>query len=67
MLRVYEWRTRRPVSTLRTTPGSFNLSTDRALVATSSLTGGWLTVFRGGARMLAKRVAPAARDVALIP
>jgi protein MpaA len=66
-LRVYAWRTRRLVSTERTAPGSFNLSTEQALVATSSLTGGWLTVFRGGTRVLAERVAPAARDVALIP
>jgi murein peptide amidase A len=67
VLRIYEWRTRRLVSTLKTAPGSFNLSTDHALIATSSLTSGWLTVFRGGTRILAERVAPAARDVALIP
>jgi len=52
---------------LTTSPGSFNLSTDHALLATSSLTGGRLTVFRGATRILAERVAPATRDVALVP
>ena len=47
VLRVYAWRTRRLVRTLTTSPGSFNLSTDQGLVATSSLTDGRLTVFRG--------------------
>ena len=67
VLRVFDWLHRRVLRTLPTAPGSFNLSVDRGLVATSSLTDGELTAFRGGQRLLAKRVAPAARDVALIP
>jgi len=67
VLRVYDWRTRKLVRTLRTAPGSFNLAVDRGLVATSSLTGGTLSVFRGGRRLLGERVAPVARDVALVP
>ena len=67
VLRVYDWRRRKLVRTLRTAQGSFNLSVDRGLVATSSLTGGTLTLFRGGRRLLGERVAPVARDVALVP
>jgi hypothetical protein len=67
VLRVYAWRTRRLVRTLRTTPGSFNLAVDRGLVATSSLTGGTVLAFRGSQRLLSERVAPAARDVAVLP
>jgi len=67
VLRVYDWRTRKLVRTLRTAPGSFNLAVDRGLVATSSLTGGTLSVFRSGRRLLGERVAPVARDVALVP
>jgi DNA-binding beta-propeller fold protein YncE len=67
VLRVYDWRRRKLVRTLRTAPGSFNLAVDRGLVATSSLTGGTLTLFRGGRRLLGKHVAPVARDVALVP
>jgi DNA-binding beta-propeller fold protein YncE len=66
-LRVYAWRTRRLVRTLRTAPGSFNLAVDRGLIATSSLTGGRMIAFRGSRRLLSERVAPAARDVALLP
>ena len=66
VLRVYAWRTRKLVRTLRTAPGSFNLAVDRGLVATSSLTGGTLSVFRGGRRLLGERVAPMTRDVALV-
>lgn len=65
VLRVFDWRTRRLVQTLRTASGSFNVSVDRGLVATSSLTNGIVMTFRGGRRRLAERVAPSARDVAL--
>jgi hypothetical protein len=67
VLRVYDWRRRRLVRTLATAPGSFNLAVDRGLIATSSLTGGTLSVFRGSRRLLGERVAPVARDVALVP
>ncbi len=67
VLRVYDWRTRRLVRTLRTAPGSFNLSVDHGLVATSSLTSGELTAFDGARLLLAELVAPVARDVALVP
>jgi WD40 repeat protein len=66
-LRVFDWRTRRLVRTLHTSPGSFNLAIDRGLVATSSLTNGTLSIFRGGRRLLGENVAPSARDVALLP
>jgi protein MpaA len=66
-LRVFDRRTLKPVRALATAPGSFNLSVDHGLIAVSSLTGGNLTVYRGGRRLLAERVAPAARDVALVP
>jgi DNA-binding beta-propeller fold protein YncE len=66
-LRVFDWRRRRLVRTLRTSQGSFNLAVDRGLVATSSLTGGTVLAFRGARRLLNERVAPAARDVALLP
>jgi DNA-binding beta-propeller fold protein YncE len=67
VLRVYDWRRRRLVRMLTTAPGSFNLAVDRGLVAVSSLTGGNLTIFRGAHRLLGERVAPVARDVALVP
>ena len=67
VMRIYDWRTRKLVRTLRTAPGSFNLAVDRGLIATSSLTGGTLSIFRGGRRLLGERVAPVARDVALVP
>jgi murein peptide amidase A len=66
-LRVFDWRTRRVVRTLRTAAGSFNLAVDRGLVATSSLTNGTLSLFRGSRRLLSNSVAPVARDVALVP
>jgi sugar lactone lactonase YvrE len=67
VLRVYDWRSRKLVRTLSTGTGSFNLAVDRGLIATSSLTGGTLTLFRGSRRLLDERVAPVARDVALLP
>lgn len=66
VLRVFDWRRRTLVRTLRTAPGSFNLAVDHGLAATSSLTGGTLTVFRGDHQLVRKRVAPVARDVALV-
>jgi len=64
-VRIFDWRARRLVRTIRTAPGSYNLSIDRGLLATSSLTDGIVTVVSGGRRILSERVAPAARDVAL--
>ena len=66
-LRIFNWHLRSVVRTVPTAPGSFNLAVDRGLVAVSSLTGGNLTVYRGARRLLAERVAPVVRDVALIP
>jgi len=66
VLRVFDWRSRRLMLVLRTSPGSFNLSVERGLVATSSLTGGRVIAYDGGRRLLSERVAPAARDVALL-
>lgn len=67
VLRVLGWRRRRLVRILRTSPGSYNLAVDHGLVATTSLTGGTLIAFRGVKRLLRERVAPAARDVAVLP
>src|SRR5204863_7267716 len=67
VLRVYDWRTHKLVRTMPTAPGSFNLAVDRGLVATSSLTAGTLTLFRGSHRLFDERVAPVTRDVALVP
>jgi DNA-binding beta-propeller fold protein YncE len=64
-VRIFDWRARRLVRTIRTAPGSYNLSVDRGLLATSSLTDGIVTVVHGGRRIFSERVAPAARDVAL--
>ncbi len=64
-LRVFDWRTRRLVRTIRTPTGSFNLSIDRGLVATASLSQGIVTEF-AGSRRSSTRLAPATRDVALI-
>lgn len=66
-LRLFDWRRRRLVRVLRTSPGSFNLSVDRGVAATTSLTNGTMTVVRGARRVWSRRVAPAARDVALVP
>ena len=65
MVRIFDLRARRLVRTIRTAPGSYNLSVDRGLLATSSLTDGIVTVVHGARRILSERVAPAARDVAL--
>jgi len=64
-LRVFDWRTRRLLRTIQTPTGSFNLSIDRGLVATASLTQGIVTEFAGNRRS-STRLAPATRDVALI-
>jgi DNA-binding beta-propeller fold protein YncE len=66
-LRIFDWRRRRLLRLLRTAPGSYNLAIDHGLIATSSLTAGTVTIVRGGHRALSERVAPAARDVALVP
>jgi DNA-binding beta-propeller fold protein YncE len=63
-LRVFNWRTRRLVRTMRTPAGSFNLSIDRGLVATASLSQGVVTELLGHGRV-SVRVAPSTRDVAL--
>ncbi|MGB2875067.1 MAG: YncE family protein [Gaiellaceae bacterium] len=67
LLRVFDWRRRQLARVLRTSPGAYNLAVDQGLVATSSLTGGTVIAFRGGRLLLSERVAPAARDVALVP
>jgi DNA-binding beta-propeller fold protein YncE len=66
-LRLFDWRSRRLVRVLTTSPGSFNLSVDRGVVATTSLTNGTMTVVRGERRVSSRRIAPATRDVALVP
>jgi DNA-binding beta-propeller fold protein YncE len=66
-LRIFDWRKRRLVRVLRTNAGSYNLAIDQGVVATSSLTSGTLTLFHGIRRTRSERVAPAARDVALVP
>lgn len=66
-LRIFNWRTRRLVRTVTTAAGSYNLSIDRGLVATSSLTQGTVLAWQSGRLLLSERVAPAARDVAVVP
>lgn len=66
-LRIFDWKRRRLLRLVRTAPGSYNLAIDQGLVATSSLTSGTLTVVHGVRRALSEHVAPAARDVALVP
>jgi DNA-binding beta-propeller fold protein YncE len=66
-LRIFGRRRRRTVRTLRTPPGSFNVAFDGSFILTSSLTRGTLSAFDfRGRGLLAKRLAPAARDVALV-
>jgi DNA-binding beta-propeller fold protein YncE len=65
MLRIFDWRRRTLAWRNSTAPGSYNLSVDRGLLATSSLTEGTVTAFRGSRRVLSKRPAAEARDVAL--
>jgi len=64
-LRVFDWRTRHLVRTVRTPIGSFNLSIDRGVIATASLSQGIVTELIGQNRS-SSRVAPATRDVALV-
>ena len=65
-LRIFSLRTARPVRTVRVPSGSFNLVTFGGFVVTSSLTNGTLVDARDSGRVvLRKRVAPAARDVAI--
>jgi DNA-binding beta-propeller fold protein YncE len=63
-LRIFNWRTRRLVRTMRTPTGSFNLSIDRGVIATASLSQGIVTELAGD-RRTSVRVAPSTRDVAL--
>jgi DNA-binding beta-propeller fold protein YncE len=66
-LRIVSLRRLRTLRTLSVARGSFNVWTDGSLVLTSSLTNGTLTELDGnGHLLLKKRVAPAARDVALV-
>jgi DNA-binding beta-propeller fold protein YncE len=66
-LRIVSLRTGRTVRVVRTAPGSFNVTTGGGLVLTSSLTSGELTELDDTGRLLLRRrVAPAARDVALV-
>lgn len=65
-LRLFDWRRRRLVRVLTTSPGSFNLSVHKGVAATTSLTNGTMTVVHGERRVSSRRVAPAARDVALV-
>jgi DNA-binding beta-propeller fold protein YncE len=65
-LRIVSLRTGRTLRTVSIPPGSFNVSTGGSLVLTSSLTNGTLTELdENGHVLLRKRVAPAARNVAL--
>ena len=66
-LRLFDWRRRSLVRVLTTSPGSFNLAVDRGVAATTSLRNGTMTVVRGERRVSSRQVAPAARDVALVP
>jgi DNA-binding beta-propeller fold protein YncE len=67
VLRIVSARSRRTVRTLRTPRGSFNLGLGGSFILTSSLTHGTLTEFDfQGHRRFLKKVAPAARDVALV-
>jgi len=63
-LRVFDWRSRRLVRTIRVPIGSFNLSIDRGRIATASLSQGTVTELAGDRRHSA-RVAAVTRDVAL--
>lgn len=66
-LRLLSRRTGRLVASARVPLGSYNLGVGPGVVATSSLTNGMLTELRAdGRRILSERVAPAARDVALV-
>jgi hypothetical protein len=65
-MRIFSSRTGRLLRVVRTTYGSFNLATYGSFVTTSSLYRGTLMDFdQSGRRWLEKRVAPAARDVAV--
>jgi hypothetical protein len=65
-MRMFSSRTGRLLRVFRTTYGSFNLATYGSFVTTSSLYRGTLMDFdESGRRWLQKRVAPAARDVAI--
>jgi hypothetical protein len=66
LIRVFDWRTRRLVRMLATPKGSFNLSVDRGLLATSSLTQGVVSAFDGRHRSLSRRLASSTRDVAVV-
>jgi DNA-binding beta-propeller fold protein YncE len=63
-LRIFDWRTRSMVRAIRTPTGSFNLSIDRGMIATASLSQGIVTEI-AGSRRSSERVAPETRDVAL--
>jgi hypothetical protein len=66
MLRIVSRTSGRIVRATHTATGSFNLATAGGLVATSSLQNGVVTELDvRGRELLSKRVAPAARDVAL--
>jgi DNA-binding beta-propeller fold protein YncE len=65
-LRIVSLRNGHTLRTVSIQPGSFNVSTGGSLVLTSSLTNGTLMELNeSGHVLLRKRVAPAARDVAL--
>jgi DNA-binding beta-propeller fold protein YncE len=65
-LRVFSLPATRLLRTVRLPAGSFNVSTFGSFVITSSLTNGTLTELSDSGRvLLSKRVAPAARDVAV--
>jgi DNA-binding beta-propeller fold protein YncE len=66
-LRMFDWRRRRLVRVLTTSPGSFNVSVHKGVAATASLTNGTMTVVHGERRVSSRQVAPATRDVALVP
>jgi DNA-binding beta-propeller fold protein YncE len=65
-LRIFSARSGRLLRTVRTSYGSFNLATYGSFVATSSLYRGTLMEFdESGHRRGTRRVAPAARDLAI--
>jgi DNA-binding beta-propeller fold protein YncE len=65
-LRIFLWRQRRLLRSVRIPIGSFNASSTGNVIATSSLTQGVLTeITLGGRRLLTKRIAPVARDAAI--
>jgi DNA-binding beta-propeller fold protein YncE len=65
-LRVFSLPSARLLRTARLPGGSFNVTTFGSFVVTSSLTNGTLTELSDSGRiLLSKRVAPAARDVAV--